>query len=165
MIPKKLSDTHVYKINVDLNFIKDLKKTKLETSSDPQYYLNISSTENEDSYLYLTQKEYNYAMKGLLNPEHAFNAGTLSAYIPDNKKDYIHLASELAFPKEWFEIKKFKYEEEYDFSEVQNHFFMQCDSMNELNKIVNLAESKGYKLIQFTFDTFYLEMKITKKGF
>jgi len=164
MIPKKLSDTYVYKINVDLNFIKDLKKIKLKTSSDPQYYLNILSIENDNSYLYLTQKEYNFAMQGLLNTEHVFNTGTLSAY-PDNNKDYIQLASELAFPKEWFEIKKFKYEEEYDFSEVQNHFFMQCNSMTELNKIVNLAESKGYKLIQFTFDTLYLEMKITKKGF
>lgn len=165
MIPLKLTDKYSYKLKYDLNNLIGALKSRQDETDDFKYYLKEMSSEEDCSYLYLTVDEYSFAMQGLKNSNHIIHKGILNNYDPSNIKDYIHLASGRAFPRSWFDITPVQETEAYDFTNVPDHFFMKCENLTELNIVVNLAESKGYKLKQFTFDTFYLEMQITKKGF
>ena len=168
MIPITTLNKYEYKLKHDLNNLVGALKSRQDETDDFKYYLKELSSEEEDgSSLYLTVDEYAFAMRGLKNSNHSIHKGILDNYNPYSIKDYIHLASSRAFPMAWFDITPVQETEAYDFTNVSDHFFMKCKNLTELDIIVNLAESKGYKLKQFTFDTFYLEMekKNAKKGF
>jgi len=156
MYPKHELDYIKYTINREM--ILSVPHLRL---IDEKYNLNLAGKDN--SPLYLTENEYAFVMQGLKNQHHALHSGIISQ-VQDKSSSYLKFKDSLHLPLAWFNIELIK-RDSYNFDKCGAHFFMKCSSLDELNIVVNQAEDLGYKLIQYTFDTYHLEMKKTKGKF
>jgi len=118
--------------------------------------------------LHLTVSEYEMFNQALLNKKHIINEGVL--YLDEKEYDtlieadmYIRLNEHLQMPLQWYKIEISKNDQElWDFSKTGNHFFIELSSIKHLNELVNVAETKGYVIVNFNWQNLRLEMKKEK---